>query len=109
MTLNNIFDKINPTTTDVRFYESYEPNEPCIHTTTMNIDSLWHDWWGKCDNCPENDSYIYGVEFSDNGKTYFLDNSNYMFFTFENLMGEYQNRFKSSDEILDKSENCQTL
>ena len=94
MKLSTCLSKIDPKTTDVRFYEVADLCEPTIHTTTMNIDELYKDWYEKCNNCPENGDFIYGIEFSTyDGKHYMVDNTDYMEFTFEELMMAIGNTF----------------
>lgn len=97
MTLTNILNRIDPNFTDVRFYEFLDFPENLIHHTTMNISSLYNDWWDEALNCPENDAFIYAVEFAtEDGKVYFLDNTNYQDFTFEQLMVAIQKEFYSN-------------
>lgn len=94
MTLFNCLSKIDPRTTDVRFWECRGDEEPPIHVTTMNIDALYKDWWKDCDNCPENGEFIFGIEFStEDGRHYMLDNTKYMEFPFEKLMKEIEKTF----------------
>lgn len=94
MTLSNCLSKIDPKTTDIRFYEALEFCEPTIHTTTMNVDELYKDWYGKCNICPENGDFIYAIEFSTyDGKYYMVDNTDCMGFTFEELMREIEKTF----------------
>ena len=92
--LNAITKTSSANQCDVRFWETRFKETPPIHVTTMNIAELYKDWWDKALNCPENGTYIYGIEFSTyDGKTFFVDNTNYCFFTFEELMDAIKKQF----------------
>ena len=98
MKLYDILDMIDPKTTDVRFWESTDLCVPPIHVTTMNVDSLYKDWYDEALNCPENGTFIYGVTFcSYDGKAYLLDNSAYGEFPFEELMDAIHERYYDED------------
>lgn len=95
MKLEMILNRINPSECDVRFYEvtdCYSDNP--IHYTTMSIQELYEDWYKKCDNCPENGTYIYAVQFTTyEGLVFNLDNSGYGEFTFDSLMEAIEKKF----------------
>ena len=93
MTLDKCLEHIDDTTKwDVRFYEDCSLCEPTIHTTTDNIDALYRDWYDECNNCPENDAYVYGVTFGcDDGRVLLVNNSGTL--TFEMLMRKIESAF----------------
>lgn len=92
--LNAVSQTSSANKCDVRFWENRSLEEPPIHVTTMNIAELYKDWWGECNNCPENDTFIYAIEFSThNGRTFFVDNAGYQDFTFEELMEAIKKQF----------------
>lgn len=95
MKLNEIFeDKYfteNVEIVEVRFYEFACMCEPPIHTTTINLVELYKDWWDECIHCPENETFIYAVEFNIDGVVYWMNNQ--LDFEFQTLMKEFGEHF----------------
>lgn len=76
---------------EVRFYEFAHMCEPPIHTTSINLVELYKDWWDECNYCPENGTFIYGIEFNVDGSIYWMDNQ--IDFEFQTLMEEFGRYF----------------
>lgn len=95
MKLNKIFEDSyfakNVEDAEVRFYEFAHMCEPPIHTTSINLVELYEDWWDECNHCPENGTFIYGVEFNVDGTIYWMDNKSD--FEFQALMKEFGEHF----------------
>ncbi|MEG0898391.1 MAG: hypothetical protein RSF40_01595 [Oscillospiraceae bacterium] len=70
----------------VRFWD----NHGCegLFPTTIGLKALYQDWWKDCDYCPENDAFIYGIEFFNNatGRVFCAQVDKPFEFTFEDLM-----------------------
>ena len=87
MTLTKILEQINYDTVEVRFTEDMgDYVSPPMHTTSSGLKDLYADWYGEAENCPENGTLIYGLEFNDNGRVFWIDNSTGYPMSFEEMM-----------------------
>ena len=87
MTLTKILEQINYDTVEVRFTEDMgDYASPPMHTTSSGLKDLYVDWYGEAENCPENGTLIYGLEFNDNGRVFWIDNSTGYPMSFEEMM-----------------------
>ena len=95
MKLEMILNRINPSECDVRFYEKEDYSSNSFsHCTTMNVYELYTDWMDDANNCPENGTFIYAVQFTTySGLVFNLDNSGYGEFTFDSLMEAIEKKF----------------
>lgn len=95
MKLEMILNRISPSECDVRFYEKKDYSSNSFsHCTTMSVYELYTDWMDEANNCPENGTFIYAVQFTTySGLVFNLDNSGYGEFTFDSLMEAIEKKF----------------
>lgn len=89
MTINDCLHMVSQSPSDfgIRFWTEYGQTERLI-PRAYGLLSLYADWWDKCECCPENDAYIYGMEFYNNntGQVFYVEGGANSEFTFEDLM-----------------------
>ena len=59
----------------VHFEEKYDHyvSDPIFYCTA-NVLTIYDDWYNECTYCPENETYVWNVMFSDeNGCVYLID------------------------------------
>lgn len=83
----------NPSGWTIRFYDGSNYDENTMIPTTIDIDDLYDDWYGDCNNCPENGEYVFGIAIAQEstGKIFLIETQ--YGYTFEELMEEIKKEF----------------